>query len=80
MHRELDLFQILDGTAGLFEFLNVFPKGVHESFRVLRGQDDPGFDATFRGAGHDVHEIQDEFGMAMGDDGQVRILAFRYFL
>ena len=75
MHRQLDLFQVLDDAAGLFEFLDVLPEGVHQSFGVLGCQDDPGFYPAFWCARHNIDEIQDEFGVAVGNDREVGILS-----
>lgn len=76
MQGHLEVVDILDDSVHMLELLDILPKGVHQPLGVLRGHDDAGLDTAFRRAGHHVDVVQHELGVAVGDDGEVGVLAF----
>lgn len=80
VHRQLHFFYVLYLSVDGLEALNIFSERFHEAFGVLGSKDDAGFDFAFGSARHHIHEVNDELCMAMGNDGQVGVRTFCYFL
>ena len=77
---QLGFFEVLDLAVGGFEAGDVLCQGFHKAFGVLGGEDEPGFHLAFWRTGHDVYKVDDKFGVRVGDDHQVSILAFGHLL
>ena len=80
MQGQLHFLEIFDRTVDSLELLDILPQGMHKPLGMLGRQDDPRLDLTLRCAGHDIDKIEYKLGMAMGDNGQVRILPLGHLL
>ena len=57
------------------ELADVVDEHLHHALGVLRRQDDARAHLGLGGTGHHLDEVEDEFGLAVGDHGEVGIHA-----
>ena len=67
------MFRGVDWAKLGFVAAYVIGEGLYEALGVFWGNDNPRFDLCLGHVGHDTHEIEDEFGVGMGDDREVGI-------